>query len=166
MAVVEAVRNALSDESVVIESPVSSRMQYEQLIDTLLAIVVGLLAVAVVIALVGVANTLSLSVIERRRESATLRAIGLTKRRLRLSLAAEGMLISGVGGVLGVVLGVLYGWAGSAITFSTMGDARLAVPWTDVALIMAVAVGAGLLASVLPARSAVRTSPVAALAVD
>ena len=166
VAVVEAVRNALSDESVVIESPVSSRMQYEQLIDTLLAIVVGLLAVAVVIALVGVANTLSLSVIERRRESATLRAIGLTKRRLRLSLAAEGMLISGVGGVLGVVLGVLYGWAGSAITFSTMGDARLAVPWTDVALIMAVAVGAGLLASVLPARSAVRTSPVAALAVD
>ena len=118
------------------------------------------------IALVGVANTLSLSVIERRRESATLRAIGLTKRRLRLSLAAEGMLISGVGGVLGVVLGVLYGWAGSAIAFGAMGDARLAVPWTDLAVILVVAVGAGLLASVLPARSAVRTSPVAALAVD
>ena len=166
VAVVEAVRNELADESVAIESPISLRTQYEQLIDTLLAIVVGLLAVAVVIALVGVANTLSLSVIERRRESATLRAIGLTKRRLRLSLAAEGMLISGVGGVLGVVLGVLYGWAGSAIAFGAMGEPRLAVDWADVAVIVAVALGAGLLASVLPARSAVRTSPVAALAVD
>lgn len=166
VAVVEAVRNSLADESVVIESPISLRAQYEQLIDTLLAIVVGLLAVAVVIALVGVANTLSLSVIERRRESATLRAIGLTKRRLRLTLATEGMLIAGVGAVLGVILGVLYGWAGSAIAFGAMGDSRLAVPWGDVGVIIAVALGAGLLASVLPARSAVRTSPVAALAVD
>ena len=65
-----------------------------------------------------------------------------------------------------MILGVLYGWAGSAIAFGAMGDSRLAVPWGDVGVIIAVALGAGLLASVLPARSAVRTSPVAALAVD
>lgn len=166
VAVVDEVRGALGDESVIIESPVSSRVQYEQAIDTLLAIVVALLGVAVLIALVGVANTLSLSVIERRRESATLRAIGLTRRRLRISLATEGVLIAGVGAVLGAVIGVLYGWAGAAVVFGGLGSAELAVPWRDLAIILVVALAAGLLASVLPARSAVRTPPVAALAVD
>jgi len=164
--VLDEVRDAVSDQPLAVESPVATRAQYEQVIDTLLAIVIGLLAVAVVIALVGVANTLSLSVIERRRESATLRAIGLTRRRLRLSLAAEGMLIAGVGAVFGILLGVLYGWAGASIAFGALGDAELVVPWRDVAAIVAIALGAGLLASVLPARSAVRTPPVAALAVD
>ena len=159
-------RGALGDESVIIESPVSMRVQYEQAIDTLLAIVVALLGVAVLIALVGVANTLSLSVIERRRESATLRAIGLTRRRLRFSLAAEGVLIAGVGAVLGAVIGVLYGWAGAAVVFGGLGSVELAMPWRDLGIILVVALGAGLLASVQPARSAVRTSPVAALAVD
>jgi putative ABC transport system permease protein len=166
VAVVDDVREALGDESVIIESPVSQRVQYEQAIDTLLAIVVALLGVAVLIALVGVANTLSLSVIERRRESATLRAIGLTRRRLRISLATEGVLIAGVGAVLGAVIGVLYGWAGAAVVFGGLGSAQIAVPWRDLGLILVVALAAGLLASVLPARSAVRTPPVAALAVD
>ena len=70
---------------------------YQKVIDTILAVIIGLLAVAVVIALIGVANTLSLSVIERRRESATLRAIGLSRSQLRWMLAIEGMLIAGVG---------------------------------------------------------------------
>ena len=90
------------------------RASYQKVIDTILAVIIGLLAVAVVIALIGVANTLSLSVIERRRESATLRAIGLSRSQLRWMLAIEGMLIAGVGALLGVVLGVLYGWAGSS----------------------------------------------------
>ncbi|UJP39572.1 ABC transporter permease [Cellulomonas palmilytica] len=164
--VVDAVRSALSSESVSVESPASERAQYEQVINVLLAIVVALLAVAVVIALIGVANTLSLSVIERRRESAILRAIGLTRRQLRLSLATEGALIAGVGGLFGALLGLLYGWAGAAIAFESLGDARLTVPWVDFAVIIAVALLAGLAASVIPARSAVRTRPVAALSVE
>lgn len=67
---------------------------------------VGLIAVAVLIALVGVANTLSLSVIERTRESATLRAIGMTRGQLRRSLAVEALLISLVSGIAGVLLGI------------------------------------------------------------
>ena len=144
----------------------AERASYERVIDTLLAIVVGLLGVAVVIALIGVANTLSLSVLERRRESATLRAIGLSRRQLRLMLAVEGMLIAGVGAVLGAALGLLYGWAGAVITFGQIGDVVLVIPWRDLALLFVVALGAGLLASVLPGRAAARTSPVAALAVD
>ncbi|MDM8084658.1 FtsX-like permease family protein [Cellulomonas cellasea] len=160
------IQDALQDHSVSIQGAAAERAQFQQVIDTLLAVVVGLLGVAVVIAVVGVANTLSLSVLERRRESATLRAIGLSRRQLRLTLAIEGLLIAGVGAVLGAVLGMLYGWAGSATVLSTVADVTLVVPWRDMSLVVLVALVAGLLASVLPGRSAARTSPVAALAVD
>src|SRR5690625_3748403 len=84
-----------TDSSYLITGSAAERAMFEQVIDTLLLIVVGLLAVAVIIALIGVANTLSLSVIERRRESALLRALGLTRSRLRLMLAIEAVLITG-----------------------------------------------------------------------
>jgi putative ABC transport system permease protein len=144
----------------------TERAAYQEVIGTLLAIIIGLLAVSVVIALVGVANTLSLSVIERRRESATLRAIGLSKRQLRGSLAAEGMIIAGVGGVVGAVIGTAYGWVGARTVLNQIGPTPFAVAWREVAVVIVVAVAAGLAASVLPARSAVRTSPVEALAVE
>lgn len=142
------------------------RAFYQRVVDTLLAVVVGLLGVAVVIALVGVANTLSLSVLERRRESATLRAIGMSRGQLRATLATEGVLISLVGAVTGAVLGTLYGWAGARTLLGEISPVALEVPWRDLALVMVVALAAGLLASVVPARTAVRTSPVEALAVD
>ncbi|MFC4554201.1 ABC transporter permease [Georgenia faecalis] len=144
----------------------AERQMFGQVIDTLLAIVVGLLAAAVVIALIGVANTLSLSVIERTRESALLRAMGLTRRQLRGMLATEGVLLAVVGVLVGVVLGVLYGWAGTAVILGAAGGVTLAVPWLHLGVVVVVAVLAGLLASVLPARTAVRTPPVAALAAE
>ncbi|MGF0117799.1 FtsX-like permease family protein [Promicromonospora sp. Marseille-Q5078] len=140
------------------------RAGFQQVIDTALGIVVGLLAAAVVIALIGVANTLSLSVIERRRESATLRAIGLSKGQLRGMLAVEGLLIAVVGAVLGVLLGLVYGWAGAAAALGWAGTPAIVVPWRDVLLMLVVAAVAGLVASVAPARTAARTSPVEALA--
>ncbi|MGC0143478.1 FtsX-like permease family protein [Pseudactinotalea sp. Z1732] len=140
------------------------RAGYQEVISTLLAIVVALLGVSVVIALVGVANTLSLSVLERRRESATLRAMGLSRGRLRGMLAAEAVLISFAGAVIGIVAGVAYGWAGSTVMLSGLGDVTLMVPWRDLGLVLAGALAAGLAASVLPARSAVRDAPVVALA--
>ncbi|GAA2230322.1 FtsX-like permease family protein [Promicromonospora sukumoe] len=154
------------DGDAFVMGPAAQAAQFRQVVDVILGIVVGLLAVAVVIALIGVTNTLSLSVIERTRESATLRAIGLSKEQLRGMLAVEGMLIAGVGAVLGVVLGLVFGWAGAATALSIMGDVRYAVPWTDIVAVLVVALVAGLLASVLPARAASRTSPVAALGVE
>lgn len=168
VAVVRDVQDVVADtgEAAAVTGASVERAGYEQVIDTMLGIVLGLLAVAVVIALIGVANTLSLSVIERRRESATLRAIGLSKAQLRGTLAIEGLLIAGVGAVLGIALGLVYGWAGSAAALGVMGDVVLAVPWREIGLVTAVAVVAGLVASVVPARSAVRTSPVEALATE
>ncbi len=164
--VVPAIQDALTDQSVSVTGGAVERASFQRVIDTLLAVVVGLLGVAVVIALVGVANTLSLSVIERRRESATLRAIGLARSQLRVMLAIEGMLIAGVGAVLGIGLGLVYGWAGAATMLGSIGQVQLAVPWRDLGLVMLVALVAGFVASVLPGRAAARTSPVAALAVD
>lgn len=164
--VVPAISDTLDDTAVQISGAGVERATFQKVIDTSLAIVVGLLAVAVLIALIGVANTLSLSVIERGRESATLRAIGLSRRQLRATLAIEGMLIAGVGAVLGAVLGTLYGWAGAATTLSMAADVQLEVPWRDLGLVVLVALVAGLLASVVPGRAAARTSPVAALGVD
>ncbi|MFP3714862.1 FtsX-like permease family protein [Puerhibacterium sp. TATVAM-FAB25] len=167
-AAVGHVQDAVADtgELASVSGAAVERVSFEQVVDTALGIVLGLLAVAVVIALIGVANTLSLSVIERRRESATMRAIGVTAGQLRWMLAIEGMLIAGVGAVLGIVLGLVYGWAGSLAALGIMGDVALSVPWRDVALVAVVALAAGLLASVLPGRSAVRTSPVEALAAE
>ncbi|HIZ35148.1 MAG TPA: FtsX-like permease family protein, partial [Candidatus Ruania gallistercoris] len=142
------------------------RAGYQQVVDTILAVVIGLLAVSVVIALIGVANTLSLSVLERRRESAMLRALGLTRGQLRGMLAIEGLMIAGAGALIGIVAGLVFGWAGSAIVLAQMAEVPLVVPWRDLGLVALVSLAAGLLASALPARSAARTPPAAALAVD
>lgn len=152
------------DGGVVVSGPVSTRMQWEGMIDSMMSLLIGLLAVAVLIALIGVANTLSLSVIERTKESATLRAIGMTRGQLKRSLAVEALLISLVSGLAGVVLGTLFGWAGSYMVFSVYGQTVFPFEWPMNIAILGISALAALLASVFPARRAVRTSPVVALA--
>ncbi|PVV65095.1 peptide ABC transporter permease, partial [Bifidobacterium animalis subsp. lactis] len=108
----------------------------------------ALLAVAVVIAVIGVANTLSLSVIERTRESATLRAIGMTRGQLRASLAIEALLISLVTSVVGMVVGTLFGWLGIYIVMSSIADVVYVIDWGTYAIILAIAIVCSLIASV------------------
>ncbi|MDO4239150.1 FtsX-like permease family protein, partial [Micrococcus sp.] len=168
----EAVTAAAGEGSQVAEGGLGERALYSQVIDALLGIVVALLAVSVLIALIGVANTLSLSVIERTRENALLRALGLTRRGLRGMIAIEAVLIAAVAAALGCALGVFYGWAGSQLILGELvanvtgraGLVRAAVPWAELALVVGVAALAGLAASVLPARRAARLSPVEGLA--
>ncbi|SDF68557.1 putative ABC transport system permease protein [Blastococcus aurantiacus] len=143
---------------------VTMRIELDEILDVLLLVVTGLLAVAVVIALIGVGNTLALSVVERRQENGLLRALGLTRGQLRGLLAWEAVLVAGVASALGVVVGGSYGLIGAASVLGEVGDIVLDVPWLQVGAIVVVATLAGLLASVLPARRAARTSPVAAIA--
>jgi putative ABC transport system permease protein len=143
---------------------ITQRNQINEVLDLLLLVVTGLLGIAVVIALIGVGNTLALSVVERRQENGLLRALGLTRGQLRGLLAWEAALVAGVAAVLGVLLGGAYGLIGAASVLGGVGDVVLDVPWLQVAAIVVVATLAGLLASVLPARRAARTSPVAAIA--
>ncbi|MGG5171584.1 FtsX-like permease family protein [Pseudarthrobacter sp. J1738] len=140
------------------------RATFNQIIDVLLLVVTALLAVAVVIALIGVANTLSLSVLERTRENSLLRALGLTRGQLRAMLALEGVLIAGVAALLGTVLGVTFGWLGAKSALGALGAVPLMIPVWQLLAVIGVALGAALLASVIPARRASRLSPVAGLA--
>jgi len=132
---------------------------------TVITLATALLAVAVIIAIVGIGNTLGLSVIERTRESALLRALGLHRRQLRLMLAVEAALLAGVGASIGVLAGIGYGWVGAASAFGQAGGPMvLDIPWGQLGLVLLLAVVAALLASVMPARRAARATPTQALA--
>ncbi|MER7893858.1 ABC transporter permease [Micromonospora sp. NPDC094482] len=133
-------------------------------VDMLLGFVTALLGLAVVIALVGVANTLSLSVVERTRENAVLRAVGLSRRRMRAMLAIEAVLMALVGALLGIGLGAGVSASAMALLNRIGGDFHVVLPVGQLALILAVGVVAALLASVLPARRALARPVVAALA--
>lgn len=132
---------------------------------TIITLATALLAVAVIIAIVGIGNTLGLSVIERTRESALLRALGLHRRQLRLMLAVEAALLAGVGAAVGVLAGIGYGWIGVASAFGEAGETMVIdIPWGQLGLVLLLAVVAALLASVLPARRAAKATPTQALA--
>jgi putative ABC transport system permease protein len=139
---------------------------YEQVMNVLLAITTGLLAVAVLIALIGVSNTLGLSVLERTRESALLRALGLQARSLRVMLLFEAVQIALVGIVVGVVAGCFFGWL--AVTSLARGggfdSVRFTVDLPQTAGMVGIAVVAAALASVLPGRRAAKAVPTEALA--
>lgn len=139
------------------------RVSFNEIIDVILLVVTALLAVAVLIALIGVANTLSLSVLERTRESSLLRALGLTRAQLRGMLAVEAVLIAGVAAAFGCVLGVVYGWLGVQSALGSIAPVTPSIPWAQLVGVLAVAVVAALLASVLPSRRAARLSPVEGL---
>ena len=139
------------------------REEFTRAIDTVLMVFGGLLALAVVIALFGIANTLTLSVVERTRESALLRALGLTRRQLRRMLSVEALVMAVIGALTGVVLGVVFGWASTR----AMADSTVfAVPYLQIAGFMLLAGAAGMLAAVLPARRAARASIVESLSFD
>jgi putative ABC transport system permease protein len=125
-----------------------------------------LLAFSVLIAVIGVVNNMSLAVLQRTREIGLLRAVGLSRRRVRAMILAESAQVTAAATVVGVVLGVLYGWAGTMSLLSALDGVGLfapAVPW---GVLGGAVVAAGLVvavASVAPARRAVRISPTTAL---
>ena len=141
----------------------------EEVLDVILVVLTALLGVAVVIALVGVSNTLGLSVIERQRESALLRALGMQRSGLRLMLLAEAILLAAVGAVIGIAFGAFFGWLGVSSSLLMMGDeinveARFAIDVPLTLALIGVCVAAAALASVLPGRKAANATPTEALA--
>ncbi|MET3807465.1 putative ABC transport system permease protein [Nakamurella sp. UYEF19] len=140
------------------------RASTADLLDTLVTIALALLGVTVVIAVVGIGNTLGLSVVERTRESALLRALGLRRGQLRSMLAIEAGLLALVAAVVGTFFGVLFGWAAVGAAFGQAEQSVvLSIPVGRVALVFVGAVLAGVIASVLPGRRAARATPTQAL---
>ncbi|MGW6279974.1 ABC transporter permease [Kribbella sp. NPDC055071] len=170
LAVIDSVEQSIpSVKDLSVSGGLAERSSYTKVFDVLLIVGIGLLGVSVLIALVGVGNTLSLSVLERTRENALLRAMGLTRRQLRGMLAIESLLMALVAAGLGIVLGLIYGWTGTSALMggqTANGGVEYAVPGTLLIAIAAVATVAGLLASVLPARRAAKVAPAGALATE
>ncbi len=126
-------------------------------INQILNLVYVLLAMALLIALFGIANTLALSVYERTREFGLLRAVGMTRRQVRSTVRWESVLIALLGTALGTAIGVGFGWSLiRAIAHSNAGINVLAIPVRQLAIIAAVAAIAAVGAAALPARRAAR----------
>ena len=161
------IRQAVGEhDDMAISGGLTQKRLWGERIDSLLAIMVALLGVAVIIALIGVSNTLMMSVLERRRETATLRAIGMSSVQVRRSLGVEACMIALGASLAGIVLGMLFGWIGAYQVFVPLGSVTFTVPWSAFALILPVALLAAVVASVLPAREAVKVSPIEALSDD
>ncbi|MBT2448099.1 ABC transporter permease [Streptomyces sp. ISL-43] len=124
----------------------------------------ALLSMALVIAALGIANTLAMSVLERRKEIGTLRAIGLDRAGVTRMIRMEALLVGALGAVVGTVMGVFMGWAlGRTLQENVVGYA-LVIPWGRLALGVLLALAGALLASLWPAHRAARVDIPAATA--
>lgn len=162
--VMSGVGEAAGEASLLVEGAAVERAMVVKVLDVLVLVTTALLGAAVVIAVVGIANTLSLSVVERHREHALLRGLGLTRGQMRGMLLTEGVLLALVSAGLGLLLGLGYAVLGIQTLLPEDTPVQLAVPWTRVGMIVGLALVAGVLASVLPARRATRVSPAEGLA--
>jgi len=135
-------------------------------LDEQLGVFSALLGMSIVIGLTGIANTLALSVLERTRESALLRALGLSKGQLRGMLVLEAVLMALVGAVVGIGFGVVVGVSASVGLIRQYGHGYPVVPIGQLLLYVVVAGAAGAVAALLPARRAARIEVAAAMAAD
>jgi putative ABC transport system permease protein len=131
----------------------------------LLNLITAMLVLAIVIALLGIVNTLALSVVERTRELGLLRAIGMRRGQLAQMVAAESMIIAVIGAVLGSALGLALG-AALAEAFTRSQQATVSIPVTQIAAYIVATALAGVLAAIAPARRAARLNILEAIAAE
>ncbi len=132
-------------------------------VNTLLSLIYGLLILSVIIAVLGVINTMAMSVLERTREIGLLRAIGLTRRQSRLMIRRESILISILGALLGVATGLVIGVLLQRALAPT-GIDQLAIPWLSLVIFFVLAALIGVIAALAPARRAARMDVLGAIA--
>lgn len=133
-------------------------------IGSVLSLGLGLLLFTVVIALFGITNTLALSVTERTRELGLLRAVGMSRTQTRAMIRWEAVIVTLLGTLLGLILGVFFAWGTARAVPSEIEVFALPVGW--LAITIAVAVAAGLLAAAVPARRASRVDVLRAIAIE
>ncbi|CAL9481517.1 hypothetical protein SUDANB176_03058 [Streptomyces sp. enrichment culture] len=134
-----------------------------QMFTLMLNMVYGLLAMAVIVAVLGVINTLAMSVFERSQEIGMLRAIGLDRKGVKRMVRLESLVISLFGGVLGIGLGVFFGWAAGQLLGTRMATYELVLPWGRMAVFLLLAAAVGVLAALWPARRAARLNTLQAI---
>ena len=148
---------------------VQTRAQFEQTqqaqVNKLLGLVYALLALAVIIALIGIVNTLMLSVFERTHEIGLLRAVGMKRRQVRAMIRSEAVILSLFGAIIGIVVGTALGTAFAA-SLKQQGITDLVIPYAKLVVFLVIAALLGLGAATWPARRAARLDVLAAIAAD
>lgn len=159
-----ALEDAVADDLVVqVLDREDLKGQIGKQISTILNVLYALLALAVIIAILGIINTLALSVSERRAEIGMLRAVGFQRGQITRMIHLEAIVIALYGAVLGSLIGLGMGWA-FIKTLADTGLGHVTVPWLQVGLTVLAAGVVGLIAALWPARSAAKTRPLEAIA--
>jgi putative ABC transport system permease protein len=161
-----AIEAILADlPTVTLKDPQGFADEQKAQIDQFLTLINALLVLSVLIALLGVVNTLALSVIERTREVGLLRAIGMSRRQLRTMIRLEAVVISVLGALLGVGMGVSFGWA-LLRALRDEGLTEMVVPAQTLVLFVLASAVLGVLAAVFPARRAARLDVLEAITTE
>jgi putative ABC transport system permease protein len=163
-AVKDRLEKALgSNPAVKVQDKKDVSNEIAQMFTLMLNMVYGLLAMAVIVAVLGVINTLAMSVFERSQEIGMLRAIGLDRKGTKRMVRLESLVISLFGGVLGIGLGVFFGWAAGELLGTKMTTYELVLPWARLSLFLLLAATVGVLAALWPARRAARLNMLTAI---
>jgi putative ABC transport system permease protein len=134
-------------------------------VNSLLGLVTGLLGMTVLIALIGVTNTMALAVFERTREIGLLRAVGLDRRQTRRMIRFEASIISAFGAVLGVVLGIFFGWA-ILQALAEEGFSGFVIPWLTLAIWVIATAVLGVIFALWPAWRASKLNVLEAISYE
>src|SRR6266566_4263607 len=134
-------------------------------INQILALIYTLLALAIVIALLGIGNTLALSIFERTRELGVMRAVGMTRRQLRGTIRWESVIIALQGTLLGLLVGVFFGWA-LVRAQKSQGITTFSVPYLTLLIMIVLAGLAGVAAAILPSRRAAKLNVLRAIVTE
>ncbi len=151
--------------NVEVKDQAGTKAQSAQQVDQLLGLVTALLGLALIIALMGITNTLALSIFERTREIGLMRAIGMSRKQTRSMIRWESVIIAIIGAVLGLIIGAFFGWA-LVTALESEGITELAIPSGQLIIYVVVAGLAGIIAAIPPARRAARLKILEAIATE
>jgi putative ABC transport system permease protein len=161
-----AIDRVLTDfPNVTVRDQAEYKAETARQIDQVVNLFFALLALAVVIALFGIVNTLGLSIFERIRELGLLRAVGATRRQIRSMIRWEAVIIAVLGAVLGLAVGVFFGWT-IVRALRGVGITEFALPGGQLVVFVVFAALAGILAAVLPGRRAARIDVLRAITTE
>lgn len=160
---VSRISDAVSDNPIATVTTLDDQIsQASGSVDVLLNVIYGMLALALIIAVLGIVNTLALSVIERTQELGMLRAIGTQRSQVRTAITLESTQIAFFGALIGAALGGFLGWAFVSAVAST-GLSAIVVPWGLIGIVLVASALVGVIAAIVPAYRAARTSPLEAI---
>ncbi|HMK12353.1 MAG TPA: FtsX-like permease family protein [Acidimicrobiales bacterium] len=148
-----------------LQTPEEFKNSVASQINQLVSVIYALLFLAIIIALLGIANTLALSIYERRHEIGLLRAVGMTRRQVRSSVRWESVIIALFGTALGLVIGIAFG-AAIVRSLRSLGFTGFVIPLGQLVAVAIIAALAGVLAAIQPARKAAKLDILASIATE